>query len=105
MNSFQIAATVALVHAIAMAAALTLAIADAGRNFPHSPSLVGRALGGLAYFLGFPLVSGALYTETFPFFAPAWQSYALLAANSALWGTAAALLASRRGAETQERTE
>jgi hypothetical protein len=91
MRRFQIPAIVALVHAIAMAAAVTLTLADIGRNFPHSTSLVGRALGGLAYLLGFPLVSGALYTESFPFFGPAWQPYALLAANSALWGVAAAL--------------
>jgi len=92
MRRFQIPITVALVHAVAMAAAVTLTIADLGRNFPHSPSLVGRVLGGVAYVLGFPLVSGALLTETFPFFGPAWQPYTLLAANSALWGMAAALL-------------
>jgi hypothetical protein len=92
MRRFRIFATVALVHAIATAAAVTLTIADVGRNFPHSPSLVGRALGGLAYLLGFPLLSGALYTESFPFFDPAWQSYALLAVNSALWSVAAALV-------------
>jgi hypothetical protein len=88
------------VHAIATAAAVTLTISDVGRNFPHSPSLVGRALGGLAYLLDFPLVSGALYTESFPFFGPAWQPYALLAANSALWGVAAVLLC--RGARVRE---
>jgi hypothetical protein len=92
MRRFQLPATVALVHAIATVAALALAIADLGRNFPHSPSLAGRALGGLAYLLGFPLVTGTIYTETFPFFGPAWQSYGLLLANSALWGVAAALL-------------
>jgi len=92
MRRFQIFATVALVHAIATAAAVALTIADLGRTFPHSPSLVRRPLGGLAYLLGFPLVSGALYTESFPFFGPAWQTYALLAANSAVWGLAAALL-------------
>lgn len=92
MRRFQLFATISLVHVVASAAAVTLTIADIGRNFPHSPSLAGRALGGLAYLLGSPLVSGALYTERFPFFGPAWQPYALLAANSALWGVAAALL-------------
>lgn len=103
MRRFQIFATVALVHAIATAATMTLTIADIGRNFPHSPSLVGRALGGLAYLLGFPLVSGALSAESFPFFGPAWQPYALLAANSALWGVAAALVwRGGRGRSTNE---
>jgi hypothetical protein len=92
MRRFQIFAAVTLAHAVATTAATALTIADVGRNFPHSPSLVGRALGGVAYLLGFPVVSGALHTRSFPFFGPAWQSYALLAANSALWGVAAALL-------------
>jgi hypothetical protein len=92
MRPFQLPATVALVHALATFAAVTLTLADVGRNFPHSPSLAGQVLGGLAYLLGFPLVSGAFQTESFPFFGPAWQSYALLAANSVLWGVAAALL-------------
>lgn len=96
MRRFQIPITVALVHAIVMAAAMTLTITDLGRNFPHSPSLVGRAMGGVAYVLGFPLVSGALLTDNFPLFGPAWQPYTLLAANSALWGVAAALLWSTR---------
>ncbi|HEY0154969.1 MAG TPA: hypothetical protein VGB92_23360 [Longimicrobium sp.] len=92
MRRFQIFAAVTLAHAIATTAATALTIADVGRNFPHGPSLVGRALGGVAYLLGFPLVSGALYTESFPFFGAAWQPYALLAANSALWGVAAAFM-------------
>lgn len=95
MRRFQIPATVALVHAIAMAAVVAFVLADFGRNFPHSPSRVGRAVGGLAYLLGFPLVSGALYLDRFPFFGPAWQPLALLAANSALWGVAAALVRRR----------
>ncbi len=99
MRRFQLPATVALVHAIATVAVLALAIADFGRNFPDSPSLVGRAMSGLTYLLGFPLVSGAMYTERFPLFGPAWQPFALVLANSALWGVAAALLWRRtRGA-------
>lgn len=92
MRRFQISITVALVHAVAMAAAMALTIADLGHNFPHSPSLVGRVMGGVAYVLGFPLVSGALLTDNFPLFGPVWQPYTMLAANSALWGIAAAVL-------------
>ncbi len=93
MRRFQLPATVALVHAIATSAVIALTVADLGRNFPHSPSVWGEVLGSMAVVLGFPLVSGAVYLGDFSlFFGPAWQSYALLAANSALWGVAAAFL-------------
>ena len=93
MRRFQLPAAVALLHAIATLAVIALALADFGRNFPHSPSIAGEVLGGLAVVLGFPLVSGAIHMGDFSlFFGPAWQSYALLAANSALWGVVAALL-------------
>jgi hypothetical protein len=105
MRRFQLPAAIALVHAIATVAAITLTIADAGRSFPRSPSLLGRLLGGVAYLLGFPVVSGAMFMESSPFFGPVWQGYALLAANSALWGLAAAFLLRRAcGARVVEST-
>jgi hypothetical protein len=84
-------ATVAT-HFTLTAAALSLSVVELARGFPHGSSAFGRVLEVVLGVLGVPLVTPALHAGRFPFFGPAWQSYAVILANSLAWGFAVVVL-------------
>jgi hypothetical protein len=99
VNRLSIPLATAATHFTLTAAALNLSIVELGRGFPQGSSAFGRVLEIVVGVLGLPLVTPALHTGSLPFFGPAWQPYAVILANSLLWGGAVLSLreSARRG--------
>lgn len=90
MRRWTILVAVAGVHLIVSLLALRTGVAELGSHFPAGPSLLGQVASATVMVLGVPLSTGLFLADAFPWFESTWQMLLVLAANSMLWGAAAA---------------